>query len=111
MKKLAKAKKKKEGFGKKIAKPFKVIWKYIKMPFIWLAQFKIVRIICKPLKIFVVLGRYFRDSWIELKMVRWPDRKATWGLTIAVILFSLFFVLMIILLDFGFDKLFKILLG
>ena len=27
---------------------------------------------------FVYLGRYIRDSWRELRQVRWPNRKATW---------------------------------
>ena len=27
---------------------------------------------------FVALWRYIRDSWRELRQVRWPNRKATW---------------------------------
>jgi len=55
-------------------------------------------------------GRYFRDSWKELRQVRWPNRRATWGLTLAVIGFSIFFVILIILLDLGFQKLFELIL-
>lgn len=57
------------------------------------------------------LGDYFKGSWQELKMVRWPDRKATWSLTIAVILFTLFFAVVILLIDMVFQKLFNIILA
>ena len=49
---------------------------------------------------------YFKGAWIELKQVRWPDRKSTWGMTFAVVLFTLFFVVLILLLDAGFKYLF-----
>ncbi len=50
---------------------------------------------------------YFTGAWRELRQVRWPDRPATWGLTFAVILFSLFFAVMILGLDYGFNELFR----
>ena len=50
---------------------------------------------------------YFRGAWRELKRVRWPDRKATWSLTFAVILFSLFFAGLILGLDYIFEALFR----
>lgn len=53
------------------------------------------------------IGAYFAGAWYELRQVRWPDRKATWGLTLAVILFSLFFAALILGLDFVFQALFK----
>lgn len=56
------------------------------------------------------VGRYFKGAWVELKQVRWPNRKATWGLTLAVIVFTIFFVILIILLDAGFKELFKLIL-
>ncbi|MGE5309467.1 MAG: preprotein translocase subunit SecE, partial [Sphaerimonospora mesophila] len=31
---------------------------------------------------FVAFVRYFRDSWRELRQVRWPNRRATWALTL-----------------------------
>lgn len=52
---------------------------------------------------FIAIGHYFRDSWRELKQVQWPNRRATWALTLAVILFSLFFILMIMLFDWIFN--------
>lgn len=50
---------------------------------------------------------YFAGAWHELRQVRWPDRKATWGLTLAVILFSLFFAALILGLDYLFNELFR----
>ena len=61
-----------------------------------------------------VFGRmadYFKGAWFELRQVRWPNRQATWGLTIAVILFSLFFMGLILLLDFIFTSLFEIIIA
>lgn len=60
--------------------------------------------------LFVRIGRYFKGAWIELRLVRWPTRKATWGLTIAVILFSAFFVALILLLDALFKWLFELII-
>ena len=50
---------------------------------------------------------YFTGAWRELRQVRWPDRPATWGLTLAVILFSAFFAVLILGLDYGFNELFR----
>lgn len=53
------------------------------------------------------IGGYFIGSWQELRMVRWPSRRSTWGLTFAVILFSVFFAGVILGLDTLFQYLFK----
>lgn len=47
----------------------------------------------------VYLGRYIRDSWRELRQVRWPNRKATWKMLLAVLLYTAVFVIFISLLD------------
>jgi preprotein translocase subunit SecE len=52
-------------------------------------------------------GQYFKGSWNELRQVRWPNRRATWSLTAAVLLYSAFFTVIILLLDAGFQLLFK----
>lgn len=52
-------------------------------------------------------GGYFKGAWVELRQVRWPNRQATWGLTLAVILFSVFFAAVILGLDTLFQYLFK----
>ncbi|MCA9342382.1 preprotein translocase subunit SecE, partial [Candidatus Saccharibacteria bacterium] len=43
--------------------------------------------------------------------VRWPDRRATWKMTGALIAFTVFFVVVILLIDAGFGELFKLLIG
>ncbi len=60
---------------------------------------------------FVALGRYLRDSWREIRQVRWPNRKATWKMTFAVLVYVALFMVFLTLLDvfftFIFDLLFK----
>lgn len=60
---------------------------------------------------FVALGVYFKGAWHELRQVSWPNRKATWSLTLALLVFTLFFVVMILLLDALFKYLFELILG
>lgn len=60
---------------------------------------------------FVYLGRYLRDSWMELRQVRWPNRKTTWKMVLAVIVYSALFMAIISLLDLFFSWLFGLILG
>ena len=60
---------------------------------------------------FVYLGRYLRDSWREIRQVRWPNRKATWKMVLAVLAYTALFVLIISLLDLFFSWLFNLILG
>ena len=55
----------------------------------------------------VLLPRYIRNSWRELRLVSWPDRKKTFQLTYAVIVFSVLFGVIVAGVDYGLDKLFK----
>jgi preprotein translocase subunit SecE len=57
------------------------------------------------------IGGYFAGAWYELRQVRWPNRKATWGMTLAVLAFTAFFMLLILLLDALFKYLFELILG
>jgi len=54
---------------------------------------------------------YFKGAWYELKQVRWPTRQATWGMTAALLGFTAFFVVFILLLDALFKYLFELILG
>jgi preprotein translocase SecE subunit len=63
------------------------------------------------LGIFASIGRYLKGSWYELQQVRWPDRRATWGMTGALLAFTAFFVVVILLLDAAFAYLFKLIIG
>lgn len=53
---------------------------------------------------------YFRGALNELSQVHWPTRKETWALTLAVILFSVGFMILMILVDIGFKELFNIIM-
>lgn len=59
---------------------------------------------------FKKMVNYFKGAWYELRQVHWPSRSATWSMTGAVLLFSLFFVILIVLLDTGFNWIFEQLL-
>ena len=60
---------------------------------------------------FVYLFRYIRDSWRELRQVRWPNRKATWKMVLAVVIYTALFVIIISLLDIFFSFIFNLILG
>ena len=53
------------------------------------------------------IGGYFKGAWHELKLVRWPTRSATWAMTVAVLAFTFMFVIVILLLDAGFNWAFE----
>lgn len=69
---------------------------------------KEVFILARP---FVALGRYTRDSWRELRQVRWPNRKATWKMTLAVLIYCAILMAFILLLDTLFTFLFNLILS
>ena len=60
---------------------------------------------------FVAFFRYLRDSWREIRQVRWPSRKATWKMLLAVLVYTALFVALITLLDLLFRWLFGMILG
>lgn len=60
---------------------------------------------------FVAIGRYLRDSWREIRQVRWPGRKLTWKMTFAVLVYCAIFILFIVLLDTFFTFIFNLLLN
>lgn len=66
------------------------------------------RMIAKP---FIALGHYIRDSWREIRQVRWPSRSATWKMVLAVFIYAGLFIILIMLLDAFFTWLFNLLLG
>lgn len=86
---------------KKIARPFRF--------FLWPFKTRPLRFIGSIISKILFLG-YFRDSWRELKNVSWPNRKETRQLTTAVFSFAIVFGLVVTVLDYGLDKIFKNLL-
>ncbi|HSH55194.1 MAG TPA: preprotein translocase subunit SecE [Candidatus Limnocylindrales bacterium] len=67
-----------------------------------LGRFRVFRLIGR-----ILLPYYVRNSWKELRLVTWPNRRTTWRLTYAVITFSIAFGLVVAGVDFVLDKLFK----
>lgn len=65
-------------------------------------------ILIRPL---VYLGRYIKNSWAEIRLVRWPTRKATWKLVLAIFIYTGLFIAIIMLLDAFFTWLFSIVIG
>lgn len=55
----------------------------------------------------VLLLRFFRDSWTELRQVQWPNARETTRLSIAVFVFSIAFGIIISITDYGLGKIFK----
>ena len=60
---------------------------------------------------FVALFRYLRDSWLEIRQVRWPNQKATWKMVLAVFVYTALIIAIISLLDLFFSWLFNLILG
>ena len=71
-------------------------------------QGKKVFILFRP---FVAFFTYLRDSWREIRQVRWPNRKATWKMVLAVLIYTILFVALISLLDIFLTWLFNLILG
>ena len=57
------------------------------------------------------LFRYFREAWQEIRQVRWPNRKATFKMVLAVLAYTALFVVIISLLDLFFRWLSGLILG
>ncbi len=98
--------------GSTAAKPFKALGRVIAKilrPFrflLWPFKTRPARFIGRILKK-VLLLNYFRESWRELKLVEWPNRKQTAKLTFAVFMFAIFFSVLVGVVDYGLDKIFK----
>ena len=45
--------------------------------------------------------RYIHESWLELRQVRWPSRKAAWKMVLAVLIYTALFIGIIMLLEIG----------
>ena len=70
---------------------------------------KVAKPFKKPARILglIIVPRYFRDSWKELKLVTWPTWKQSLRLTFAVLVFALIFGAIVAVVDYGLDKLFR----
>lgn len=54
-----------------------------------------------------LVPRYFVNSWREVRLVTWPNRRETWRLTLAVFIFAIVFGSMVAAVDKGLDEIFK----
>lgn len=61
---------------------------------------KFTRVITAPF-------RYIHNSWVEIRQVRWPNRKATWKLVGAIFIYAAFFIILVMLLDALFNFIFS----
>ena len=83
---------------RKIFAPFRAIGRGLRR----VERFKPVHIIG-----LVIVPRYLRNAWGELRQVSWPNRVESLRLTSAVIIFAAVFGLLIAATDYGLDKVFK----
>lgn len=83
-------------------KAARAIGKPVVRPLRWLGHFRVLHIIG-----LILVPRYFRNSWRELRQVTWPNKKESRRLTLAVMLFALLFGIAIAIVDYGLDKIFK----
>lgn len=96
----------------KVSRPFKVVGKAIAKvlrPFAFvLKPFRTrpARFIGRILAAILLL-KFFRASWKEVRQVQWPDIKTTIRLTVAVFVFSILFGTLIAITDYGLDKIFR----
>ncbi len=66
------------------------------------AVFAILKLISR-----IILPKYVRRSWVELKQVTWPNLKNSRQLTFAVLVFAFIFGATVAVVDYGLDKVFK----
>ncbi len=98
--------------ARKVAKPLKFVYKkvakilsplaFVLVPFKTKPARKIGRILAA-----ILLLRFFRDSWTELRQVQWPNARETTRLSMAVFVFSIAFGTIVAITDYGLGKIFK----
>ena len=92
-------------FGSGAAKPFRPVVNALRKLFRY-QPFKFIGWVFKILGR-ILVPRYVRNSWKELRLVTWPGWKLGRQLTSAVLIFAIVFGAAIALVDYGLDKLFK----
>jgi len=87
----------------RVRRPLSILWRALKS--LLSPLLPVVQVILKPLSWLV--PRYFINSWRELRQVTWPNRRETWRLTAAVMIFAIVFGALIAVVDLGLDQIFK----
>ncbi len=88
--------------GKILGAPFRLIGRIFRPVFRYLGRYKFFRVIG-----YILVPPYFRSAWRELRLVTWPNFRQTRDLTIAVIIFSIIFGVIVAAVDYVLDKLFR----
>ena len=72
-------------------------------------QNKAARVVGKPFRLLgrILFPKYFRNSYRELRQVQWPNRSESRQLTFAVLAFAIVFGILVAIVDYGLDKLFR----
>lgn len=101
-----------KGTGSLVAKPFKAVGRavaFVLRPF----SFLLIPFKTKPARFVgrilssILLFKFFRESWQELRQVQWPTAKETYRLTVAVFIFAVIFGAIVAALDEGLGIIFK----
>jgi len=90
-----------KAIGRMLAKIFKP-FAFLLIPF----KTKPARFVGRVLSS-ILLFKFFREAWAELRMVRWPNARETVRLTMAVFIFSIMFGVLVAITDYGLDKIFR----
>lgn len=96
----------------KLGLPLRALWRVVRFvarPFVFLLipfKTKPARFVGRILAN-ILLFKFFRESWQELRQVKWPTARETTRLTMAVFVFALVFGTIIALTDYGLGKVFK----
>ncbi len=56
-------------------------------------------------------AHFFRDSWLELKKVRWPNRKEMTSYTLIVLATVAFITVYFAIIDFGISEIIQVFFG
>lgn len=98
----------------KVAEPkepgiIRLTLRYIASPFRWIGRLLAKIGHRQPFRLIghILWPAYFRNSWKELRQVTWPNRHESFQLTSAVVVFATIFGLLIAVVDYGLDKIFK----
>jgi preprotein translocase SecE subunit len=81
-----------------VGKPFR----FVARPF----RIRPVRFVFKWIGL-ILVPRYFRNAFKELRQVTWTTRRQTWKLTFAVLVFAIIFGFLVTVTDYGLDKVIK----
>jgi preprotein translocase SecE subunit len=81
-----------------VGRPFKFVTKPFKI--------RPVRFVFKWIGL-ILVPRYFRNAYKELRQVTWPSRRETWKLSFAVLIFAIIFGFLVTITDYGLDKVIK----